>query len=73
VVHLDDILVHSSGTLEQHWALVRKVLGRLREGRLFAKAAKSEFGRTHVRFLGHVLSKGGAVDMEREKVRSVFN
>ncbi|WVZ97281.1 hypothetical protein U9M48_042830, partial [Paspalum notatum var. saurae] len=62
VVFIDDILIYSK-TKAEHEEHLRLVLQRLREHKLYAKFSKCEFWIDEVRFLGHVVSKGGiAVD-----------
>ncbi|WVZ53893.1 hypothetical protein U9M48_004780, partial [Paspalum notatum var. saurae] len=62
VVFIDDILIYSM-TETEHEEHLRLVLQRLREHKLYAKFSKCEFWIDEVRFLGHVVSKGGiAVD-----------
>ncbi|WVZ80815.1 hypothetical protein U9M48_028263 [Paspalum notatum var. saurae] len=62
VVFIDDILIYSK-TKAEHEEHLRLVLQRLREHKLYAKFSKCEFCIDEVRFLGHVISKGGiAVD-----------
>ncbi|WVZ89130.1 LOW QUALITY PROTEIN: hypothetical protein U9M48_035578 [Paspalum notatum var. saurae] len=57
VVFIDDILIYSKTEAEHEEYL------RLREHKLYAKFNKYEFWIDEVRFLGHVVSKGGiAVD-----------
>ncbi|WVZ80781.1 hypothetical protein U9M48_028233 [Paspalum notatum var. saurae] len=62
VVFIDDILIYSK-TKAEHEKHLRLLLQRLREHKLYAKFSKCEFWIDEVRFLGHVVSKGGiAVD-----------
>ena len=51
LVFLDDILV-SSRNVEEQAEHLRKVLGKLREHWLYAKASKCEFVKSSVEFLG---------------------
>ena len=55
LVYLDDLLVYSK-TAALHLEHVRKVLDRLRSEKWFAKRAKSDFAKTSVKYLGHVVS-----------------
>jgi hypothetical protein len=58
VVYLDDILIFST-SLEEHISHVKKVLGRLQEAKLYAKAEKCEFHCDNIEFLGHIVTKDG--------------
>ena len=45
---------------------LRKVFARLRENKLQAKLKKCEFGKPHVKYLGHVVGSGELrVDMDK--------
>ncbi|XP_058216036.1 uncharacterized protein LOC131327058 [Rhododendron vialii] len=59
VVFVDDILIYSSSE-EEHQIHLTIVLELLREHRLYAKLSKCEFWLPNVKFLGHVVSKGGS-------------
>ncbi|WVZ76765.1 hypothetical protein U9M48_024707 [Paspalum notatum var. saurae] len=71
VVFIDDILIYSK-TEAEHEEHLRLVLQRLREHKLYAKFSKYEFWIDEVRFLGHVVSKGGIV-VDPSKVSTVTN
>ncbi|WVZ89170.1 hypothetical protein U9M48_035607 [Paspalum notatum var. saurae] len=71
VVFIDDILIYSK-TEAEHEEHLRLVLQRLREHKLYAKFSKCEFWIDEVRFLGHVVSKGG-IAMVPSKVSIVTN
>ena len=51
VVFLDDILIYSK-TIEDHVVHLWKVLQKLREHQLFAKASKCEIAYESIEFLG---------------------
>jgi transposase InsO family protein len=68
LVYLDDVLVMSR-TPEEHLAHLRVVLETLRAHKFHAKASKCEFGRSSLKFLGHIVSDGGVqVDPDKVKV-----
>jgi hypothetical protein len=69
VAYLDDILVFSTTTAE-HEQHVGRVLGRLREFKLFANAAKCEFHVARTEFLGYVISPQG-IETDQAKVAAV--
>ncbi|WVZ90041.1 hypothetical protein U9M48_036374, partial [Paspalum notatum var. saurae] len=71
VVFIDDILIYSK-TEAEHEEHFRLVLQRLREHKLYAKFSKCEFWIDEVRFLGHVVSKGG-IAVDPSKVSTVTN
>lgn len=53
-VYLDDVLVFSPN-MEQHLGDLRRVLQALRAARLVAKRSKCNFGRSELKFLGHIV------------------
>ena len=63
LVFLDDVLIYSTNP-EDHAEHLRKVLGKLREHKLFAKASKCEMLKTSVEFLGQQISRGGMTPTE---------
>ncbi|WVZ58486.1 hypothetical protein U9M48_008758 [Paspalum notatum var. saurae] len=71
VVFIDDILIYSK-TEAEHEEHLKLVLQILREHKLYAKFSKCEFWIDEVRFLGHVVSKGG-IAVDPIKVSTVTN
>jgi hypothetical protein len=63
LVFLDDILVYSAN-IDQHAEHLRRVLLKLREHRLYAKASKCEFVKDSIEFLGQQISAGGMTPTE---------
>jgi len=71
VIYLDDILIFSDN-LDEHCALVTRVLQKLHLHKLFLKPEKCEFKKESVNYLGMVVS-GGEVRMEEKKVEAIRN
>ena len=69
-MYLDDILVFSNTEHENEHYL--RLFQELREHKLQAKLKKCEFGKPHVKYLGHVVGSG-EVYMDKEKVAAVAN
>ena len=69
LVYLDDVLVYSNNE-DEHEAHLRQVFDRLREHKLQAKLKKCEFGKSHVKYLGHVVGSG-ELSVNCEKVAVV--
>ena len=64
--YLDDVLVYTNGTLDEHREHVKKVLAKLWEYRLLIQTAKCEFHKTETEFLGFVISRNGiAIDLKK--------
>jgi RNase H-like domain found in reverse transcriptase/Reverse transcriptase (RNA-dependent DNA polymerase) len=70
LVYIDDIMIHSPGSLAQHISLVRQVLIRLRKHKLYLKPEKCEFHKKEVEYLGQIVSKG-QVAMDPVKTAAV--
>ncbi|CEH18636.1 retrotransposon nucleocapsid protein [Ceraceosorus bombacis] len=65
LIYLDDILIYMAKGVD-HDAVVREVLKRLQQYRLFAKASKCEFDVEEVEYLGFLAStKGVRMDLKR--------
>ena len=68
--YLDDVLVYSKGTLEEHVKHVKKVLRKMKEYRLYLQLGKCEFHTKETEFLGFIISNKG-VRMDPKKVKAV--
>src|SRR6185369_9810396 len=68
--YLDDVLVYSRGTLEEHVEHVKKVLRKLKEYKLYLQPQKCEFHTKETDFLGFVISDKG-IKMDPKKVQTV--
>ena len=63
LVFLDDVLIYSAN-VQEHCEHLRKVLDKLRQHRLYAKASKCEVMKTSVEFLGQQIQRGGMTPTE---------
>ena len=70
-VYLDDILVYSDNANE-HELHLRKVFDWLWLHKLYAKLQKCEFGKPHVKYLGHVVGSG-ELRVDSDKVAAVLD
>ena len=69
VVFVDDILIYSKSD-EDHDEHLRIALQLLRDHRLYAKFSKCDFWKDEVKFLGHVVSRGG-ISVDPSKIEAV--
>ena len=72
MVYLDDIVIYTKGTREDHVTKVKKVLKRLEDYDLLLKPSKCEFLKKEVTFLGHVITTEG-IRMEDGKVQAILD
>jgi hypothetical protein len=69
IAYMDDILIYSE-TIEEHVAMVRKVMERLRKANLCVSIKKSYFHQREVEFLGYKISDRG-ISMTTKKVEEI--
>ena len=69
IAYMDDILIYSE-TIEEHVALVRRVMEKLRKAGLCVSIKKSSFHQRSVEFLGYKISEHG-IEMTTEKIESI--
>ena len=53
--YLDDVLVYTNSTLEEHVEHVKKVLQKLKEYKLYLQASKCEFYTKETKYLGFII------------------
>jgi hypothetical protein len=71
VAYLDDILIYTKGTREDHTEKVRKVLEKIKKFDLLLKPEKCEFFKKEVNFLGHIISTEG-IRMDPDKIKAIL-
>lgn len=69
MVYIDDILVFSKD-IKSHAVHLRRVLERLREHQLYARASKCAFFQSEVSYLGHTVS-GTGIEVDKTKVAAI--
>jgi transposase InsO family protein len=69
--YLDDILVHSGGSRQDHIAKVRRVLQLLKEAGLNLDLDKCAFATKEVKYLGFIIEAGKGIRPDPEKLRAV--
>ena len=69
-VYIDDVIIFTKGTLEQHLDHLKQVLQTLRESILKIKLKKCQFCLPSLSFLGHVVGRGG-IQPDPEKIRKI--
>jgi hypothetical protein len=69
--YIDDLLVITRGTLEDHLEILVEVFRRLHEAGLKVNAAKSFFCTHEIEYLGYILTRGG-IKPQQKKVQAIL-
>ena len=69
--YLDDLLVISKGTFEEHLAYLEKVLTRLQEAGLKVNVSKSSFCKDELEYLGFWITRKGVQPLTK-KVEAIL-
>ena len=71
-VYLDDVIIHTKGSLEQHLDHIKQVFETLRRANLMIKLKKCYFCMPTIHFLGHVIGRDG-IKPDADKVEKIKN
>jgi len=71
IAYIDNLLVITRGTLEDHLEKLREVLRRLHEARLKVNAVKSFFCPHKIEYLGYILTRRG-IKPQQKKVQVIL-
>ena len=69
--YLDDVLIYTDGSLQQHQDHVRKVLGKLQDAGLYVDIKKCEFEVKSTKYLGFIIDAGKGIQMDPDKVKAI--
>src|SRR6266536_1664007 len=72
VVYLDDVIIYSKGSLEDHLDHIRQVFETLRRVNLKIKLKKCYFCLPNIHFLGHIVGRNG-IRPDPDKIEKVKN
>ena len=72
VVYIDDVVVHSKGSFEDHVAKVQAALRALRVVGFSGNSAKCKFAQREVFFLGHRVAEGKVYALD-DKVKVMLD
>jgi hypothetical protein len=70
--YIDDLLIITKGTLDDHLLKVETVLTRLRNTRLKVKAAMSSFCSHKIEYLGYILTREGIKPHAKQMVQGIL-
>ena len=68
--YFDDVIIYSSGTLEEHMKIVVEVLQTLSKNKLQASSKKCKFAMKEVKILGHYI-KNGTILPDPDKINAI--
>ncbi len=69
--YIDDLLIITRGTIEDHISKTETVLTQLRDAGLKVNAAKSFFCTHEIEYLGYILTRGG-IKPQQKKVQAIL-
>ena len=69
--YVDDIIIYSNGSIEDHRRKVCEVLSKLQEAGLQCDIKKSEFEQRVVKYLGYIVKAGEGLYIDPEKVKAI--
>lgn len=69
--YVDDIIIYSDGSIEDHRQKVYKVLQKLKDAELQCDISKSEFEQDSVKYLGFIVHAGRGVHVDPKKVEAI--
>ena len=70
--YMDDVIIYSNGSREDHFRKVRTVLRKLWDGGLYLDPEKSEFARKSIKYLGFIVyADGKGVGPDSTKVDAI--
>ena len=72
VVYLDNILIFTNRTREEHTEHIRKVLTKLMEEDIMLKLKKYKFFKNKIKYLGHIISSKG-MQISPNKVKAILD
>ncbi|KAI1000094.1 hypothetical protein K3495_g8105 [Podosphaera aphanis] len=69
--YIDDVLIYTDGSRQEHDQKVRKVLERLMGVGLYLDPDKCEFGVKSVKYLGSIVQAGIGIQADPDKVKAI--
>ena len=70
--YLDDVLIYTEDSLQDHWDKVKQVLSQLRDAGLHCDLTKCKFATKEVKYLGFVVTAGEAIRPDPEKIQAIL-
>ncbi|KAI0992060.1 hypothetical protein K3495_g16126, partial [Podosphaera aphanis] len=70
---MDDILVYTEDSQNEHWQTVRSILSKLKKAGLYLDINKCEFLCQEVKYLGFIVRAGESIAVDPAKVRAILD
>ena len=70
-VYMDNIVIHTNGTLDEHMCYVERLLSKLQRLGLFLKLEKCQFHQEQVEYLGMIV-ENGTICMDPVKIQGIM-
>ena len=70
-MYLDDVIIYSNRSRNDHREKVRKVLKKLADAGLQLDWSKSEFEASKVKYLGFIIEAGKGIKADPKKIRAI--
>ena len=70
---MDDILIYTDGSKNDHWEKVRDVLKKLQKAGLYLDRNKCEFLSKKVKYLGFIIIAGESFTADPEKIKAILD
>lgn len=69
--YIDDILIYTSGSLQEHQKKVLDVMQKIKEAELPLEIKKCKFDQKEVKYLGYVIKAGVGVSVDPDKIEAI--
>lgn len=69
--YIDDVCCYSTNSFDEHLHCLEQVFSVIRKSGLTLKLSKCQFGKLHIKFVGHVIGQG-VVEANPDKIRALL-
>ncbi|KAI0994220.1 hypothetical protein K3495_g13962, partial [Podosphaera aphanis] len=71
-VYMDDVLIYTNGSRDNHWEIVRAILTKLDKAGLYLDIEKCNFLCKEVKYLGFIVRAGDSITVDPSKVKAIL-
>lgn len=72
IAYMDDILVYTNGSREEHWKTVRSILSKLGKAGLYLDIDKCDFLCQKVKYIGFIIEAGANISTNPAKIKAIL-